>query len=176
MFGFNSRMVSRLGTMAVVSSAFISILVPGELDAQTKFDRYRMVLKSGERVDGPSGEIRDGFFVATRDRGESIEVPISDILDLEIKTGSKAGVGFAIGALGGALFMGLAIMEANADPAMEVDKSRAAAVGAVLVLGGGVIGAAIGSRSSTWEEVPLENFESNYTSPCRIRVTYCISF
>lgn len=153
-----------------------SCLLPAAAHAETEFGKYRMVLRSGGRVDGPKGEIRDGMLTATQANGESIEVPASEIRILETQSGSDAAMGFAVGALAGGLTLGLAILSVQSEENMEVDESKILPVGAVLILGGGVVGAVVGSRSAHWKEVHIEEAGSHSAKPMSFGFAWTFTF
>lgn len=164
--------------IGLLASLFVlgTALRPDACLAQTEFGKYRMVLRSGGRVDGPSGKIRDGVLTAKKASGEAIEVPASDIRILETQSGSNAAKGFALGAVAGGLLLAVAILQVSAEENAEVDGSKVVPVGAVLILGGGALGAVIGGGSAHWKEVPLDDAQSHTAVPISFGMAWSFSF
>jgi hypothetical protein len=118
------------------------------------FSRFRVLLKSGDRVEGKSGILTPTELQGFTKRGDPIKIPIDDIRVMDRYTGSQAAKGAAIGAGLGLVTALTLILYANADETRELKVNEG-----VLIFGVtgvyGLIGLAVGSAYSKWERVPL---------------------
>jgi len=117
----------------------------------------RLALESGEGLEGRNGRMDTEFLVGETLDGDPLEVALADVVMLEKTSGSHMVKGLATGAAIGAGILIGAILSVTSDETSELDESKIVPVGLVLVLGGGGIGAAIGSAFPKWEEVPLDS-------------------
>jgi hypothetical protein len=136
----------------------LALLIPQSVCAQhadRTFHHFRMRLMTGEHIEGTNGVLTDTTFQGRSKKGDPVDIPRGDIRALDISKGSQAGKGAAIGAAMG-LFTGLlAIAQVSADKTKVLNKDAAAKLTIGLTIGGGLIGAAIGSGHRRWESVPV---------------------
>jgi len=118
--------------------------------------RFRLTLESGESLQGRNGTMIGKYLVGETTTGDSLRVELVDIVMLERRSGTYVVEGLASGAIVGAGLLIGAIISVETDETMELDTGKIVPVGLALILGGGAIGAAIGSAFPKWEEVPLE--------------------
>ena len=136
----------------------LALFVPQRVSAQhadRTFHRFRMLLNSGDRIEGTDGILSDTTFRGRANAGNSIDVPRASIRALDVSTSSEAGKYAAIGAGLGLLTGLLAIAQVSADPTRVLNTDAATAVTAALTVGGGLSGLAVGSGQRRWESVPL---------------------
>ena len=137
------------------------LMAAGTLSAQdntTELERFRVLLTSGERIEGRDGSLTSDGLQGVSAKGDLVFVARSDIRLLDRYLGNNGGKGAKIGA---AIGLGTAILsyimarsEAASDPYKEVDNSRIAPIFIGFAGVGALIGYAIGSSQTKWEKVP----------------------
>ena len=121
-----------------------------------EFSNFRVLLKDGTRIRGSEGRLTSERLEGTARLGKTVSVPRHDIQALDVSQGSQAGKGFAIGATSGLLTGLLAIAQVGLDETQQLNEGAAVGITAGLTVGGGLIGAAVGSRYKRWSSVPLD--------------------
>ncbi|MCG6957329.1 MAG: hypothetical protein LJF04_15170 [Gemmatimonadetes bacterium] len=159
--------VQRLFVLCLLALPFVWSPNVGAQENRQTFERFRLLLATGERVDGRDGVLTDTAFRGMRGSGE-INVSLGDIRSLDISSGSQAGKGLAIG-LGVGLVSALAgILSAAADETRTLDTSKILPVAVGLTVGGGALGLLVGSRYPKWERLSLQDHRG--PAP-RVRIT-----
>ncbi|MBU1320232.1 MAG: hypothetical protein KKG33_02220 [candidate division Zixibacteria bacterium] len=139
------------------------------------FDRFRVLLNNGQRIEARDGILTSDSLTATKSGGERLSIPREQIRAMDRYKGSRAGTGFMIGAAMGLSAALLGYAEVKSDPYMEVNEDAVAPVFIGFTLGGGLIGLAVGSASKKWERVPLEPSAISITADGP-RVTFTLRF
>jgi hypothetical protein len=142
---------------------FVILLAAQKLPAQEnniELGRFRVLLTTGERLEGRGGLLNSDGLTGTSSKGSPISYTGEEIRLLDRCTGNKGGKGALIG---GGIGLATAVValiaaesEASSDPFVEVDRSKIVPVFLGITGVGALIGWAVGSSKTTWENVPLE--------------------
>jgi hypothetical protein len=150
------------GFMKYVFSVFCCVLVllfaTGGLFAQDStrtMRRFRVLLTTGERIEGKNGVLSPTSLEGTASTGIPVNVQRSDIRALDAYMGSQAAKWGLAGAGLGLLTGLLAVVEVAANPDVILNEGAAAGVTAGLTICGGLIGLLVGSQDARWESVPV---------------------
>jgi hypothetical protein len=141
---------------ACLATSSILLLSPVVASGETRLGKFRVELNSGEQVLAHEGRVDAGLIHALDQDDKPITIQMADVTKLEVKP-NKAGKGFLVGALGGAALFATALVFAEMlDPYGHQERKNVAGVGAILILGGGAIGAGFGATAASWEQMPLD--------------------
>lgn len=145
-----------VATSLILISVLILSLGPTVHADDLQLSQFRVFLNNGQRFDGRQGTLSSDRLVGQSSSGHPLDLDRKNIIALDRRSGSKAGTGFTIGAGAGLALALLSLIQAEADPDLVVDQSKVFPVFAILTMGGGLVGAAIGHSIKTWEHVPLD--------------------
>lgn len=145
-------------------------------DESPTIGRYRILLNTGERLDGKDGRLFADHFEGNDRRGHPSRYELSEIVGIERKTGSKAGEYAAMGAGFGLITSLLAILQVEADSETELDSSAVIPVTGVLVGLSMLVGAAIGASNAEWESVDIGSRSSDAGRQHRLTLSYSWTF
>ncbi|NIO02175.1 MAG: hypothetical protein GTO42_08540 [Candidatus Latescibacteria bacterium] len=168
--------MTRILCISIILALFLAQDVFAQDDIRT-FSRFRLRLKSGERIEGRKGRLTATFLEGTSKTGRPIQIPVTDIRLLDVTAGSKAVKGMFIGAGIGLIsaMSTIASVKAIREDA-DIEWGGAAGFAAGLTVVGGVIGAGIGWGFPKWERVHLgtdssTNFDFR-AEVCLIRIHF----
>jgi hypothetical protein len=146
----------------------ISILTPAaclganhpKIIGRNEIGRYRVLLTNGIRFQGTDGILTNDSISGFDIMGIKTTYAVDSIRYLERCTGTRAGVGFAIGALCGlAVALPFAVSETDAHVVNGVYQFPKQVFHPEVVLGGaaagGLLGLLVGSSDRKWEAIPL---------------------
>lgn len=125
-------------------------------DSTRVMQRFRVLLKTGERIEGKNGVLSPASLEGTTKAGTTLNIQRSSIRALDVYAGSNMAKWGAVGAGLGLVTGLLAIIQVSADSDATLNEGAAVGVTAGLTIGGGLIGLLAGSRDSRWESVPLK--------------------
>jgi len=118
---------------------------------------FRMLLYNGQHIEGDDGMLTATEFFGTSKSGQDIRLKRDEIKLLDVAGKSRTGKYAGIGALSGLVTAGLAILQVEADPELELNSERVVPITTALVGAGALIGALIGSQSTEWNNIPLNS-------------------
>jgi len=156
-------MHARIGVLSLLLLAVLPVS-PQQACAQSTegvFERFRLLLHTGERMEGYEGLLTETALQGRTESGTAISIPLQDIRSLDAARGSKARRNAFIGAGMGLLTSLYAVLSAASSP----DESETLDTGKILpvtlgaTVGGGLLGMVIGSGSPNWERVPIPNVQ-----------------
>ncbi|UCD18079.1 MAG: hypothetical protein JSV44_03990 [Candidatus Zixiibacteriota bacterium] len=148
--------MNRIPAYLVVLAVLMACQPSSAQDDSVTCSQFRVILNSGERIEGRNGILTSISLTGVSNKGRSIDIPRSEIWVIYRCSGSKAGKGALMGAGMGLITGIIAIIQLQADPEQEIDESKIAPGFLVLTGGAALIGMAIGSAFPTWERIPLE--------------------
>jgi hypothetical protein len=134
------------------------------------FSKFRVRRATGEMIQGIDGRLSESALTGRTAGGSDFVVPRSEIRDLEVQGGTKAVKWAVLGGLTGLGCGGLAILQVESDPTMELREERVAPMMIGVTVAGAVVGALIGSNRPTWKRYPLPSLTVGASSR-RVMVT-----
>ena len=122
----------------------------------SEYPRFRVLLESGECIEGKNGYFDSSVFNGISKNGEEISVGKNDISAIQVPSGSMAGVGALAGAGIGLLITNMVISSTEGH-----QQDLLMGAGIIIPIGAGItalttlIGGVLGANKTTWEEVPI---------------------
>ena len=149
-------------------------------DYDAPLGRFRVTLNDGEMIEGYDGSLTADGLAGDFVRETWDIIPRDSIQSLQRYAGTKsrsgAQTGFLVGLAFGSMVYIAAALDAKDNSSLEVDHTKAV----IFVLGstvsGGLIGAAIGSASPQWEEIPLAATIDLQRDAAEVRLAINLSF
>ena len=156
-------MRSRIGVVGLLLLIVTTLLSPqaGAQSSEKVFERFRLLLHTGDRVEGYEGLLTETVLQGRRESGAAISIPLDDIRTLDVSRGSKASRYTAIGAGMGLLASLLGVLSAASSPDEDqtLDTGKILPVTLGATVGGGLLGMVIGLGSPNWERMPIPNVQ-----------------
>ena len=147
------RAAKRIAFAAVAVLA--SLAPPLVAQDAPSIDKFRVLLRSGERIEGTNGALTRSDLRGQLSNGRDTIIARADLRSIDISNGSQVAKGAGIGAGIAGLSAITGILQAKADPQLSVDNSRVGPVIIAFTAVGALVGAAIGSTFDRWERVSL---------------------
>ena len=156
-------MRSRIGALSLL---LLTVLPgsPQQACAQSSekvFERFRILLHTGQRMEGYEGLLTETALEGRRESGTAISIPLDDIRTLDVSRGSKASRYAAIGVGMGLLTSLYAVLSASWSPEGEetLDTAEILPITLGATVGGGLLGMVIGLGSPNWERMTIPNVQ-----------------
>ena len=154
-------MRSRIGVLSLLLLTVLPVS-PQQACAQSTegvFERFRILLHTGQRMEGYEGLLTETALEGRRESGTAISIPFDDIRTLDVSRGSKASRYAVIGAGMGLLASLYGVLSASWSPEGEetLDTAEILPITLGATVGGGLLGMLIGSGSPSWERMPIPN-------------------
>ncbi len=151
-----------------LSFIFLLILFPNSVFAQREgvvHPRFKVLLKSGESIEGKNGYFTSTTFNGNLNNGQEINIDRSDIQTLDVLSGSKMLPYAAIGA-GAGILASLALWSMSSDSSEVGELGETWGGGEfdvnlgivmpLLGVAGAVVGGFIGAKQPEWTRVSLK--------------------
>lgn len=148
-------------------------------DYDAPLGRFRVVLTNGKIVHGYDGSLTPEGLVGDFSADAREIIPRDDIRMLHRYAGTKSRTGAQVGCLVGltvGLVASLSTIKSIGSTSEPVDNTRVVAFVMVPVVAGGLIGAAIGSASPRWEDIPLATTIDLRPDGGQVRLAFNLAF
>ncbi|MBX7152899.1 hypothetical protein K1X84_14815 [bacterium] len=122
-------------------------------ESEKHLERFFIVLKSSERIEGNHGILSDEQFDGQKNNGKKFTIKKNEISSLYVAKGSKAMKLSFLGSLMG-LVIGIGSIVIDKDGVTQNSTSIKTIVG--LTIGGGLVGGLIGISETKWERVIIK--------------------
>lgn len=122
---------------------------------EKSFSKFRVLLHSGERIEGLNGVLKDSILVGKLKNGTSLSIKRDEIRLMDEASGTQVFKGAAIGGGLGLIVWIAAVANVEADPD-RVLKEDATKIGLTITAACVAVGALIGSFYNKWEKYPIE--------------------
>ncbi len=150
-------------SLQVLLSIVIVLLLVPPAQAQRREsnnERYRVTTTDGHRFSLFHAWVDGSTVTGNLIDGTERTISRDSVMALEIKQGTHARTGLAVGALFGLSTFLAAVADAESDPNTEIDDSKVVPALVILTGGGAALGGIVGAMFPKWQLVEFGSFGS----------------